>query len=52
MYIYRMSGEEMSKELRKDIGQFISGIKRVLTKEKLDEGESLDEGKKPMYFDV
>ena len=52
MHMYRMSGDEMNDEFRKDMGQFISGMKRLVTKSKLDEGASLDEGKKPMSFDV
>ena len=52
MHMYRMSGEEMNAGFRKDLGQFISGMKRVVTKAKLEEGASLDEGKKPMSFDV
>ena len=43
MHMYRMSGDQMDNEFRKNIGRFISCMKRVVVKAKLDEGTSLDE---------
>ena len=52
MHMYCMSWDEMSNESRKYIGKFISGVKRVVTKAKLDEGTLLDEGENPISFGV
>ena len=52
VYLHRMNGTEMPVEMQKDVSQLMCGIKRQVVKEKIGNGESLDEGKKPMSFDA
>ena len=51
-HLYRMCGKEMDEEFRKDLSQFMSGMKRHVAAQKRDSGVNLDEGKKAMSFDV
>eukprot|EP00957_Ditylum_brightwellii_P105610 8051776-Ditylum_brightwellii.AAC.1 len=50
-HIYRMSGRVMKKEFQKNMGQFLSGMKRTAAKEKAQSGQSLNKGKKYMTFE-
>jgi len=43
---------EMSDNFKKNMNQFLSGMKRTVAKAKAESGESLDEGKKYMSFEV
>ena len=52
MYMYHMSGDKLNNKFRKNIEQFISFMKRVVTKAKLNEGTLLGEGEQTMSFDV
>ena len=52
MHLYRLSGETISEDFNKLLREFLSGMKRTATQSKVDNGESLDEGKKPMSFEV
>jgi len=40
-----MSGRDMEKEFQKNMGQFLSGMKRTVAKEKAQSRQSLSEGK-------
>mmetsp|Transcript_9799 Transcript_9799/g.14533 ORF Transcript_9799/g.14533 Transcript_9799/m.14533 type:complete len:96 (-) Transcript_9799:785-1072(-) len=44
-HIYCMSGRDMEKEFQKNMGQFLSGMKRTVAKEKAQSRQSLSEGK-------
>ena len=46
MHLYRLSGETISEDFNKLLREFLSGMKRTATQSKVDNGESLDEGKK------
>ena len=52
MHLYRTSGETMDENYKKSLSEFLSGMKRTVAQARLDNGESLDEGKKPMSFEV
>lgn len=52
MHLYRTSGETMDEDYQKSLSQFLSGMKRTVAQAKAESGESLDEGKKPMTFEV
>ena len=45
-HLYRMSGKMMDGELKKELSQFMSGMKIVFAANKKQSGASLDEGKK------
>ena len=49
---YRMSGNTMDGELKKELYQFMSGMKRVVAAKSRESGDSIDEGKKEMGFEV
>ena len=51
-HLYRMSGQVMSAEMTKDLAHFMAGLKRTITSEKVQRGETLDEGKRIMTFEV
>ena len=42
----------MDENYKKSLSEFLSGMKRTVAQARLDNGESLDEGKKPMNFEV
>ena len=42
----------MDKNFKKDLSQLMCGLKREVTKQKMESGESLDMGKKPMSFEA
>lgn len=52
VYLYRMNGTEMDDAMKADLSQLMGGLKRHVTKERMENGESLDEGKKPMSFEA
>ena len=52
VYLFTLCGESIDPKFEKDLSQFMSGMKRKSAKQKAESGESLDEGKKPMSFDV
>jgi hypothetical protein len=52
VHLYRMSGVAMEEKMKQDISQFMGGMKRVVASAKATNGQSLDEGKKAMTFDV
>ena len=47
-----MSGITMEEKMKEEISQFMGGMKQVVASAKAASGESLDEGKKAMTFDV
>ena len=51
-HMYRMSGQSMDHRMAKDLSQFMSGMKRTVADEKAKSGTSLNEGKRPMTFEV
>ena len=50
--MYRMSGATTPKEFKIVISQFMSGMKRTIASQKAESGESLDEGKKMISYEV
>ena len=52
VHIYRMSGETMRKEFNIELSKFMSWMKRTVTSQKAESGESLDEGRKYMIYEV
>ena len=50
--MYRISGEIMPEELKIELSQFMSGMKRTVASQKADSGESLDERRKLMSYEV
>ena len=42
----------MSFDMKKDVGQFMSGMKRTVSTSRQTTGHKLDGGKRPMSFDV
>ena len=52
MYLINKAGYKMPPEFQKDLTTFQRGMKRKVTSEKVKSGRSLEEGKKPMNFDV
>eukprot|EP00957_Ditylum_brightwellii_P158678 12077468-Ditylum_brightwellii.AAC.1 len=51
-HLYRMTGQDMGPESKKNTGHFLSGMKQTVVKAKAKSGESLDEGKKYMTYDA
>ena len=51
-HVYRMSGTPIPDEMRKEIAQFMSGMKRTVAASRATNGQSLDEGKKSMSVEV
>eukprot|EP00957_Ditylum_brightwellii_P192006 14616942-Ditylum_brightwellii.AAC.1 len=47
-----MAGVDTEDDFKKDIAQFLGGMKRTVIKAKIESEESLDKGKKPMLFEV
>ena len=52
IHMYCMSGEKIPEEFKIELSQFMSGMKRTVTSQKAESGESLDEGKKSMSYEV
>ena len=52
VHMYHMSGETMPEEFKIDITQFMSGTKRTVAPQKDESGESLDEGKNSVIYEV
>ena len=50
--MYSMSGDTMPKEFSIDLSQFMIDMKRTVSSKKAECGESLDEGKKSMSYEV
>ena len=51
-HMYRASGNDMDKGFKKELSKFISGMKRVISPNKRQDGISIKEGKKSMSFYV
>ena len=52
VHMYCMSGDTMPKEFKIELFQFMSEMKSTVVYQKSDSGESLDEGKKLMRYEV
>ena len=52
VHMHCMSGETMPEEFKIELSQFMSGMKRTVAPKKAESGESLDEGKKLMSYEV
>ena len=52
VHMYCMSGDTMPKEFNIEISQFMSGMNRTVSSKTAESGESLDEGKKLMSYEV
>ena len=52
VHMYCMSGETMPKKFKIEISQFMSGMERTVASKRSKSGESLDEGKKLMSYEV
>ena len=52
MNMYGMSGEKISEDFKIELSQFMSGMERTVDSQKAESGESLDEGKKLMSYEV
>ena len=50
--MYHASGKDMDKVFKKELSQFMSGMKRLIASNKRQDGISIEEGKKAMSFDV
>ena len=50
--MYFMSLETTTKEFNIELSQFMSGKKRTVASQKAESGESLDEGKKLISYEV
>ena len=51
-HLHKIAGQEIPSQFQQEMSTFTRGIKRKVTQEKLELGHSLEEGKKPMNFDV
>ena len=52
VHMYSMSVDTMPKEFSIDFSQFMIGMKRTVSSKEDESGESLDEGKKSMSYEV
>ena len=52
IHMYRMSGDTIPEEFKIELSQFMSGMKRTVSSQKAESGESLDEEKKLMSYEV
>ena len=48
--MYHASGKDMDKIFKKELSQFMSGMKRVIASNKRQDGISIEEGKKAMIL--
>ena len=46
MYLHKIAGYDAPREFKHDMSTFSRGIKRKVVEEKLEAGQSLEEGKK------
>ena len=51
-HLYRVSGKDMDQGFKKELYQFMSGMKRVIDSNNRQYGISLEEGNKAVSFDV
>ena len=51
-HLYPMIGKTMDGEFKKELSQFMSGMKRVDATNNRQSGASIDEGKKVVIFEV
>ena len=51
-HLHKIAGQEIPSQFQQEMSTFTRGIKRKVPQEKLELGHSLEEGKKPMNFDV
>ena len=51
-HMFNMSGETMPEEFKIELYQFMSGTNRTVASKFAESGESLDEGKKLMSYEV
>ena len=49
-HLFRISDQQMSKTMEREMSQFMSWIQRTIVNEKIRKGGSLNEGKLPMSF--
>ena len=49
-HLYPVSGKTMYGEFKKELSQFMSGMKRVVAANRREYGATLDEGEKAMIF--
>ena len=49
---YPMSGKKMEGGFEKELSQFMSGMKKIVAANKIESGDSLDEGKREISFEV
>ena len=52
VHMYCMSGETMPEDFNIELSQFMSGMKRTVASQKSGSGESLEEGKESMSYEV
>ena len=52
VHMHRISGEKMSEDFKIALSQFMSGMKRTVASQKAESGESLDERRKSMIYEV
>ena len=52
VHMYCMSGDTMPEELNIEISQFMSVMNKTVASKTAESGESLDEGKKLMSYEV
>ena len=51
-HIYRMSGQKMPDGFKDELKHFMAGMKRTVASDRRAHGRRLEEGKKPMTFEV
>lgn len=51
-HIYRMSGQKMPDILKEELKHFMAGMKRTVASDRRANGRRLEEGKKPMTYEV
>ena len=51
-HIYQISGEDISSSFKRYIVHFLGGMKRIVVKGGNESGESLNEGKKLMIYNL
>ena len=50
--MYCVGGKDMDQEFKKELSQFMTVRKRVISSNKSQSGISINEGKKAVHFDV
>ena len=52
VHMYQMIGETVTEEFKNELSQFMSEMKSMVASQNAESGESLDEGKKSMIYEV